>query len=441
MGLPQLPNLPPTPPLPGLPPMPVIDLAAIVRPLTDLVSSFGTGQFGSAGANPVTTDASAAVDTSARAVPPGTPANAPVSGLPAPAAPDPTQVLEAISTGLQSVTQLGTSALQVVMQLWQGPGSEQAAKTGAEAASSGTELVGQSTGQKAVLGGGATSVFTGAGLMAQVMGKYATTAAVTAPFLALPGGQVFLLEATAEAITEALAVVAKTRVEMVAHSTDMTQVGTKVKVTSAPTGVGTTSADSSSVDLQQLMQLISPVGQLLGTAAQSVSQLAPMAKSLSTVKTAESVDAVDNSAELGDSDSASDQGGSGYGGGAFGGGGGLAPAAPLGPPASSTGKLAGSSSFGAAAPQALAAEPTVNSTPANASSSPGMMPMSRAGAMGGAGAARAKEAREDGTPDNLVTSSNGDELVGPPQGASLPVVGALAHPQATEAPPDKEWTF
>ncbi|MBY8855216.1 hypothetical protein K7711_01860 [Nocardia sp. CA2R105] len=481
MGLPQLPAIPPMPPLPGLPPMPVIDLTAIVRPLTDMASSFGTGQFGGAGVHPAVGVAPAPAPTASNPVnspaaqnnsaapqaskpqaaapqpaTPGAPAGNNAAGSPTAAQPnvDPTQVLTAITTGLQTAMQLGMSALQVVMQMWQGQGAQQAASTGTQAQASGSQLATQSTGQKAILGAGATSVFTGGALMATVMGKYMTTMALTAPALSVPGGAAFMVAETAEAIAEALAVITKTRVELTIHSANMTEAGQKVEVSSTPTGVNaasqaSTAADtaaasssSSTSELQQLMQMISPVGQLLTTGVQSATQLGEAAKTLipgvSATPTAASVSA--DKTALG-AYKGSDSKSSAAGGGAAGGAGGVAavPATPLTPYIGT--QLAGGSTFGpggAAAAEALAAEPVATSTPMSASSP--MVPMAGAGAaaaaargIGGAGDA------DGGVNSNLVTGVNGDEVVGDLNGATLPVVGAYV--RAVEAPPDKELTL
>ncbi|MGF6887261.1 hypothetical protein ABIA39_004396 [Nocardia sp. GAS34] len=484
MGLPQLPQLPPMPPLPGLPPLPQIDLTAIVRPLTDMASAFGTGQFGGGATHPAvgvapsippatsnapavshapaasnspanpqskpaTPNAPAATNNSPQPNKPGAPAgsNAPGSGQAShPNTPDPTQVLQAISTGLQTVLQLGSTALPLLMQLWQGQGSQQAAATGAKAASSGTELATQSGSQKAILGAGAGSVALGGAQMAAVMGKYLTTAAITAPFLVVPGGQAFLLEATAEAIAEGLGVTANTRAQMAVHSVNMTAAGKKVKVTAAPTGVKSVSSladaasssgsSSSGSSLQQLMQLLSPASSLLSTGMQSAQQLASVGQSLNPSAAAKSIN---DSAALGDYKSES--GGSSLGGGGFGlGGGGGAvaavPATPLSPWAGTA--PAGTATPASTAGTGVAAEPVEASSVGG--SSP-MMPMGGGAAAMGATKSTTASAIGDAAGHNLVTSNNGDAVVGPMEGVTMPVVGALASPQTVEAPPDKELTL
>ncbi len=521
MGLPPLPTIPAASPLPGLPPLPTIDLGAIVKPMTDMLSSFGTGQFGGSGSHPAaaqpapaaqpavksalhpavaaapaapsnsaptqnatanqntpatgnsagttqsgtgtqSTPAAAAPAAKAPAAQSGSPqpahagapagSTAPGSGQTAHPNPDPTQVLQAITTGLQTALSLGSAALPILMQLWQGQGSQSAASTASQASSSGTQLVGQSTTQKSILGAGATSVATGGALMTGVVSKYLTTAAMTAPFLAVPGGQVFLAGATAESIAEGLAVLAKTRLEMTFHSANMTAAGHKVKVSSTPTGVSsaastvsnaaesTTSSaadaasstsSSSTSELGQLVQqLASPVSQLLSTGAQSIGQLATVAKP-ATTDAAKSIDSVNGSGAGGDV-----MGESGSGGGGLGGGGVVTAAAPAEQLSPWTGTAAAEGSSFAAGTPGPAVEP------ASATSSPGYMPMG-GGGMGAMGMAKSSAAAgaADASQSNLVTSNNGDAVVGPLEGVSLPVVGAQANSQAIEAPPDKELTL
>ncbi|MFE3442577.1 hypothetical protein ACFXNW_06065, partial [Nocardia sp. NPDC059180] len=161
MGLPPLPDLSEIPPLPEFPPMPVIDIAALARPLTDLASSFGTGML---------------------TPPPG-------------GGPDPMQVFQAVNTALTTAMQLGTSALQAVMTIWQGMGATSAAGKAADAQSDGAELATQSANEKTVLAGAATSVAVGGAELTAIIAKYLTTMVASAPLLATPGGQMFMVAA------------------------------------------------------------------------------------------------------------------------------------------------------------------------------------------------------------------------------------------------------
>ncbi|WP_280497453.1 hypothetical protein, partial [Nocardia asiatica] len=254
MGLPHLPQMPAFVQLPELPPLPAIDLGALMRPLTELASAFGTGQLGA---------------------PPPAPPPAGDVAAPPPAPPvDPTQLLQNVSTVMQTVMQVGSSLVQTLMTVWQGMAAMEAAKKAGEAQTDADKLAAQSTQEKSVLVDAAGSVFTGAGLMSAVVAKFSTTMAFAPLLAASPGGQGFLVASAIEAMTEALAITAKTKAEMVGHSATMTQAGQKVPITNAPTGV------KSAEQLTQLMSMITPLISTAGQVAQSLGQLAAANPSL-----------------------------------------------------------------------------------------------------------------------------------------------------------------
>ncbi|TLF82432.1 hypothetical protein [Nocardia cyriacigeorgica] len=401
MGLPPLPDLSAIPPLPEFPPMPVIDIAALARPLTDLASSFGTGVL---------------------APPPG-------------GGPDPMQVFQAVNTALTTAMQLGTSALQAVMTIWQGMGASSAAGKAADAQADSAELAAQSTNEKTVLAGAATSVAVGGAELTAIIAKYLTTMVASAPLLATPGGQMFMVAATTEALASATAVVAKTRGELLGHSGNMTEAGKKVAVTGAPKGV------DSMQQVMQLLQMVTPLMTMASTGAQSIGQLAAANTSLLAPKP---VDGEKDPAEKKDGEPGKGHagaGGGGVGGGGVGGGGGPV-AAPLSPwPGTRTaglGAVPGAVGGLGAASSGEAALAGGRSAATTGATGPAMMPMGAAGAAGAAAGVRGAGDSGD-MPNYLVSGQHGDEVVGDIEGVSLPVVGA-AEPQS-EAPPDKELTL
>ncbi|MBH0777586.1 hypothetical protein [Nocardia bovistercoris] len=401
IGLGPLPQLPSLPPLPELPPLPVIDLSALFRPLTDMASGFGTGAIGGG---------------------PG---------------PDPTQVLQSVTSALTTAMSLGTTALSAVMQLWQSAAAMQAAEKATAAQQNGAELAAQGTEEKAVLGTAATSVATGGAEMTQVISKFVSTVAATAPFLALPGGQAFLAAATAEAIAEGVAVVTKTRAEMTVHSASMTQAGEKVKVTNAPKG-----ADSMQ-ELAQLMQLITPLMTLASTGVQAANQLASANTSLLAAKSVTPVAQTGADGEAtADGEPAPAAGGVGGGGGGGGIGGiGLGgigtTATPLNPWSGTRSASVGGPSSGQGFSSAPESASAVRAGTVGGAGSPGYMPMG--GAAGAAAGPRGAGDAGGDLPGFLVNAQHGDEVVGNLEGASLPVVGAAE--QVSEPPPDRELTL
>ncbi|WP_280212569.1 hypothetical protein [Nocardia cyriacigeorgica] len=403
MGLPPLPDLSAIPPLPEFPPMPVIDIAALARPLTDLASSFGTGVL---------------------APPPG-------------GGPDPMQVFQAVNTALNTAMQLGTSALQAVMTIWQGMGASSAAGKAADAQADSAELAAQSTNEKTVLAGAATSVAVGGAELTAIIAKYLTTMVASAPLLATPGGQMFMVAATTEALASATAVVAKTRGELLGHSGNMTQAGKKVAVTGAPKGV------DSMQQVMQLLQMVTPLMTMASTGAQSIGQLAAANTSLLAPKP---TDGAQDPAEKKDGEPGKGHpgagGGAGVGGGGVGGGGVGPVAAPLSPwPGTRTaglGAVPGAVGGLGAAASGEAGMAGGRSAATTAGTGPAMMPIGAAGAAGAAAGVRGAGDAGD-MPNYLVSGQHGDEVVGDIEGVSLPVVGAAE--QQSEAPPDKELTL
>ncbi|WP_280367641.1 hypothetical protein [Nocardia abscessus] len=406
MGLPHLPEIPAFVQLPDLPPLPAIDLGALMRPLTELASAFGTGQLG--------------------------------APAPAPAPPvDPTQLLQNVSTVMQTVMQVGSSLVQTLMTVWQGMAAMEAAKKAGEAQTDADKLAAQSTQEKSVLVNAAGSVFTGAGLMSAVVAKFSTTMAFAPLLAASPGGQGFLVASAIEAMTEALAITAKTKAEMVGHSATMTQAGQKVPITNAPTGV------KSAEQLTQLMSMITPLIGTAGQVVQSLGQLAAANPSLLAPKPIAGPGVHEGTGEPEEGKEGSAAGGSGGAGGIGSGIGAIAAAAaPLNPWPGT--RVAGGSLGGIGAPGAVgtgagtssAASSTATSTGATGTGG-GYMPMG-AGAMG-AGLAREGESTTEALRGQMVTSQHGDEVVGRIEGVSLPVVGAADN--TSEPPPDKELTL
>ncbi|WP_306360368.1 hypothetical protein [Nocardia sp. CC227C] len=399
MGLPGLPDLTAMPPLPDMPPLPLLDLSGLLQPITNLASSFGTGVLPSAAPAP-TTDGSGAPVGEAGAEPQNT--AAPV---------DPAQLLSQVSTGIQTVMQLGTSVLQAVMSLWQGMGANAAADKSAQAGKDTAAVASQSAATSAGVVAASGTVFRGATQMSAIMAKYMASLAAAGPFIATPPGQAFVLAATTETLAEALTVVGITRAELTAHSAEMSATGQKVPVTNAPTGV-----DSSQI-MSQLMSILPTLANAATTGVKAVSDTHT---ALNPPKTPEDSD----EKKIGDITA---------GGGA-----------PLATPA--VGALGGAAGAAAAARplaewgggrqvntslNAASAAPTSPTAPNNSTGGlrgntmaggPGMMPMGAAGAMG---AARAGEdSSTDGLRTHLVTEQHGDEVVGEIDKAAMPVVGA-----------------
>lgn len=427
MGLPNLPELPAFGELPGLPPLPMLDLSALMRPLTDLASAFGSGQLGA---------------------PPPAPAPAPAgdpAATPAPAPNmDPTQVLSQVSTVMQTVLQLGTSALQAVMSLWQGMGATEAAEKAGQAQTDAAKLEAQSTGEKLHLLKGATSVAIGRGEMALVIGAFSTKLALAPLYAGSAPGAAYLVASAVEAAAEALAVTVKTKTELGIEGAGLMQTGEKVKVTNAPTGV------DPSQQMSQIMQLVGMVTPLISTASQAAQSLGQLAKANPALSAPAPLPGTAPGDEPGrpDSEKPAGAGGLGAGGAGLGGAVGAVGAAPAPLGAFPGSKLAAPGPLGAVgalgglggnSPGSAGMSSAANTagTSTAAGNSPGYMPMGAG--MGAAGMARDGESITDGSARGAVSAEYGDEVVGPMEGIAVPVVGAAE--STSEPPPDKELTL
>ncbi|WP_280398180.1 hypothetical protein [Nocardia carnea] len=430
MGLPNLPELPAFGELPGLPPLPTLDLSALMRPLTDLASAFGSGQLGA----PPPAPAPAAPGA-------GDPAAAPA---PAPNM-DPTQVLSQVSTVMQTVLQLGTSALQAVMSMWQGMGATEAAEKAGQAQTDAAKLEAQSTGEKAHLLKGATSVAIGRGEMALVVGAFSTKLALAPLYAGSAPGAAYLVASAIEAATEALAITIKTKTELGVEGAGLAQTGQKVKITDAPTGV------DPSQQMSQLMQMVGMVTPLISTASQAAQSLGQLAKANPALSAPAPLGGAAPGDEPGrpDSESPAGAGGLGAGGGGLGAGVGAVGAAPapLGAfpgsklaapgPLGAVGALGGLGGNPAGSVAGMSSPASTGGTSSAAGNGPGYMPMGAG--MGAAGMARDGESVTDGSARGLVSAEHGDEVVGSIEGVAVPVVGAAE--STSEPPPDKELTL
>ncbi|MCA2210202.1 hypothetical protein [Nocardia rosealba] len=373
MGVPTLPQLPALPALPDLPALPLIDMSALVQPLTDLAAGFGTGQIGTGTAF------------------------------------DPTEALSNAGTILQTALEVGVSALQTLMQEWEGEGADAASSKAQAVQQNSTEVAAQSAEQKSVVTQAAASVAKGLAQLTAITARFIATATAAAPLAATPGGQVALLGLAAEAGAEALAVVAQTRAEMTAHTASMNAAGTKVDVTSAPSGM-----DSSNM-LSQLSSLITPLLSLATTASEQLTS-ALTGETTTDTNNVEDV-ALEQDANIGAS-------AGGLGGGAGGGVGGIGAVSAVAPALGAW--SGGRGSTGGATTTGAATEATASASSGGrgaVTGGPGMLPLGQ----GMANAARAGDASSGlDVRTNLVTGEHGDEVIGDIADTAQPVVGAAA---------------
>ncbi|WP_067819116.1 hypothetical protein [Nocardia inohanensis] len=361
MGLPSLPEIPAMSVSLELPPLPTLDLSVLTRPLTDLASSFGTGQ----------------LNTS-----------------------DATTALSNISSALQTVMSLVSSLASMASSDWSGDGATSAAAKGTQAAANTAELETQNVQQKTILTGAAGTVAVGTASMSAIIAKFVTGLTIAAPFLVTPAGQVFVLSLASETAAEATAVVASTKTQLGVHSASMSAAGQKVAVTNAPSSSGSMS------QLTQMLTLLSSGVSALSSGAQSAqSSLQSIAKTETAEPVASEAAAVTPGGSTGGAALS----------GAIGAISGAAGSTPLG-------QLHNTRSAAASTPSAPAAEPAASTRGNTAALTPGMAPMAATGA---GLAPRSGDAGDDEVHSNLVTAEHGDEVVGELGNTGVPVVGAV----------------
>lgn len=413
LGLPPLPSLPPMPPLPGLPPLPVIDLGTLIKPLTDLIGGFGTGDLGGG-------------------------------------AFDPSAIFDGLSTVLETAMTMAQSSLKLVDQLWSGSAATAATTKTTEASANSAALSTQGTGMsidiQAAAGIVAAGLATVQGIIVGTVGKIGALSVT----LATPPGQAAALGFATEGLAEATTAVAVTRAQLLGPTTQMAANGAPVRVTNAPTAAPGAAAQSPFAIASSVLDTVSPA---VSTVSELPSMIAgPVTSMLSgrppamhlpvsgTEFSSARGDGSDLSGRSGGLGSA-DLGGLGDPGGLGGGGaGGLGGVGAIG------GVGAMSAPLGAAravTPVGGATEPTgyapqsSNKTAVQATSP---MPASM-GPMGGAGAAaRGAGSSESGhdVPDYLVTEDHGHEVIGEVPDVAPAVLGGAEPAEPEPAGPDLE---
>ncbi|ETA06715.1 hypothetical protein V525_11350 [Gordonia alkanivorans CGMCC 6845] len=372
LGLPPLPVLPPLPPMPGLPPMQPPDLDMFIKPITDLLGGFGSGDLSGAGF-------------------------------------DPTIIFDSLTKVLETSMTMGQSALKLADQLWAGQGAVGAATKTAEAGTNSTALAAQGSGISIDTKMAAAIVAKGLAVVQGIVAATVAKISALVPVIMSPAIAVGLSTAAVVAgagLELATAAVAVTRAELLAPTTAMTANGAPVAITGAPTaGAGQSPFALAGSVLDVVSPAVSTATELPSTLMQPISKMlsvnpdsaivAPAGSPLTKAK--------------------------GAGGGGGGGGGIAGVMTPLSAsrPTVPTGFGGGEPSLGSSA------APRVSTTPA--AMPMGGAPMGAAGA--GARGAGASEGQHS-VPDYLVTEDNGRAVVGDDPEVAPAVIG---HEEAAEA--------
>lgn len=375
LGLPALPDLSALPPMPGMPPLPVIDLTMLVKPLVELVGSFGTGDL----------------------------AGAPV---------DPSQLFGALSSVLDTTISVASGALKVADGLWSGEAAMAAtaksALTSADTAALATQGSGMSIDIQVAAG------IVGAGLLALqgVIAATVTKLVATVPVLTTPPGIAMAIGFAAEGLAEGTAIVAATRAQLLGPTAHMSANGAPVPVTGAPIPSG---GPSPFAIAGSVLDAVAPVvGSLQQVPAMIPAALGPIGP------------ATPGPANPGPARDCPDPVGSGAAevraAGLVGLGGGAGLGAP--PPVLTPMQQGRPSMPGGVEPAATSA----SASPVRPSAMPGVPTPAGAAPMAAAGAARSADSdgRNHVIADYLVSKSNGQRVVGEMEKTSPPVLGGQA---------------
>jgi uncharacterized protein YukE len=286
LGLPSAENAagqngapPPEPqPDPTQPPANAIDPMALISPVTDALSTLGTGLFQGA---------------------------------------DPTAMFQGISQAFQSTGGSLQQSLGSVDNAWQGASGTAATAKTATAMANGTELGTQSDSLRTSLATAATNVAQARVRLIEIVTEFQTTLAAIGPNIIFPWGWAAAIAAANKAIATTAEVMTELQTSLGAQAAEVTAAGTPVDVTAAPTA-GASPLSSLASPLMSMATKGAQAGIQAGTGAASAASQA--AQQTSTDAAAPAAGGVAPLAS---------PGAGGAGGGAGGGGVGGSGAAPL----------------------------------------------------------------------------------------------------------------
>lgn len=345
------------------PPANPMDPSALISPVTDALSSLGSGLF---------------------------------EGV------DPTTMLQSISKMFDSTGGSMSKSVSSAGDAWQGAsGTAAAAKTTA-AISDGAEVGSQSDALRASLSAAATNVGQARVRLIEIITEFAATIAAIGPMIIFPWGWAAAIAAANKAIATTAEVMTELQTSLATQAAQVTTAGAPVGITAAPEGA------SSLAGLASLMPMAmkgAEAGVQAGTGAASAASQAAANPA---------IDPLDPAA----ADAAEAEGGpaiAGAGMGAGGGGGGGIGSGALAPRSLPMSSMLQAESASAPAQSAV---PRVGGAGA-----PGMMGGAPMGAMGAGQGANASSSNNHTSASFLHTTDQGSEIVGDLGTAAPPVLG------------------
>ncbi|MGV9799938.1 WXG100 family type VII secretion target [Mycobacterium sp. NPDC003449] len=207
------------------------DPSQMIQPVTDALSSLGSGQLGE---------------------------------------PDPTQSFDGINQALNSAGSQVQQALSGLGNDWQGDASTAAQATTQSALSDGSKVADQAAALRSSLATATAAVQTAQTRLIEIIDEYWAKIAAIGPSIIFPWGIAAAIAAATEAVTAAGEVISETESSLAGQAAAVTTAGAPVEVTDAPAlGAGGTQA------LSPLLQLAnsatSPVTQAIGSASSAAS--------------------------------------------------------------------------------------------------------------------------------------------------------------------------
>lgn len=406
LGIPQLPQIPQLPALPEIT-LPSIDPTALIQPVVQLLSGFGSGSLGSSGF-------------------------------------DPTDLFSLVTKALSSAADTTTQAASQVSVGWQSDAALKAQEKSWSVVDDLGNVQAQGFNQKLILLDAERVVAQGYAELSAVIAKFVGEVIAGLPLFITPAGLPALLAMASQVVAEGTVIAAKTRGELSIKTAEIAGAGIKVPVTGAPTVAD--AAQLANMVMQSVQPLAQPAAQLASKVAEKgsdvVSSGAEVVSKISQSLTNDTTTTNDKSTTTNDKKTTTDDkktttddktttdtGGGGSPSTV------LASGVPMSTSPTGNSPLTrtpfGESVGGSPTSRASTTSPVTQA--GRATTSP---MMSGAGGANRAGAA--DESTADGDRTNLVTGAHGDEVVGTIEGVSIPVVGGV---EAIDEPPDKALTL
>ncbi|MFI6870176.1 hypothetical protein [Nocardia sp. NPDC050406] len=406
LGIPQLPQLPQLPALPEIT-LPSIDPTALIQPVVELLSGFGSGSLGTSGF-------------------------------------DPTDLFSLVTKTLTSAADTTTQAVSQVSVGWQSDAARAAMEKSLRVVDDIGAVQAQGLNQKLILLDAERVVAQGYAELSAVIAKFVAEVIAGAPLFITPAGLPALLAMASQVVAEAGVIAAKTRGELSIKTAEIVGAGMKVLVTGAPTAAD--AAQLANLVAQSVQPLAQPAaalaskvaekgGEVVSGGAEVVSKISQSLTS-DTNNDTKTTDQTNNpnATKITDEKTTDDK--------TTNGGGGDSPSTLLGGGVPVTTNPTGNTPltrtpFGENVGGSPSSRGTTTASPVAQTGRATTSPMmSGLGAGNRAGAADEETSNGDRT--NLVTAAHGDEVVGTIEGVSIPVVGGV---EAIDEPPDKELTL